>query len=65
LHHSQESYFSRLRRSEVGHHHHIAGPYLVRYAQEAAWRKDQRRVKGVRRCRVADAVQPVGRLLWC
>src|SRR6204780_3300630 len=26
-----ESYFSRLRRGEVGHHHHIAGPYLVRY----------------------------------
>jgi hypothetical protein len=26
-----ESYFSRLRRGEVGHHHHIAGPCLVRY----------------------------------
>jgi transposase-like protein len=39
-----ESYFSRLRRSELGHHHHIAGPYLVRYAQEAAWREDLRRV---------------------
>ena len=39
-----ESYFSRLRRGEVGHHHHIAGPYLVRYAQEAAWREDLRRV---------------------
>jgi transposase-like protein len=26
-----ESYFSRLRRGELGHHHHIAGPYLVRY----------------------------------
>jgi hypothetical protein len=35
-----ESYFSRLRRGEVGHHHHISGPYLVRYAQEAAWRED-------------------------
>jgi len=22
-----ESYFSRLRRGELGHHHHIAGPY--------------------------------------
>jgi ISXO2-like transposase domain len=31
-----ESYFSRLRRGELGHHHHIAGPYLVRYAQETA-----------------------------
>jgi transposase-like protein len=39
-----ESYFSRLRRGEVGHHHHIAGVYLARYAQEAAWREDFRRV---------------------
>jgi len=39
-----ESYFSRLRRGELGHHHHIAGPYLVRYAQEAAWREDLRRI---------------------
>ena len=39
-----ESYFSRLRRGEIGHHHHIAGPYLVRYAREAAWREDLRRV---------------------
>ena len=41
---SAESYFSRLRRGELGHHHHIAGPYLVRYAREAAWREDFRRV---------------------
>jgi transposase-like protein len=39
-----ESYFSRLRRGELGHHHHIAGPYLVRYAQEAASPEDLRRV---------------------
>jgi hypothetical protein len=39
-----KSYFSRLRRGELGHHHHIAGPYLVRYAREAAWREDFRRV---------------------
>ena len=39
-----ESYFSRLRRGEFGHHHHISGRYLVRYAQEAAWREDLRRV---------------------
>ena len=39
-----EGYFSRLRRGELGHHHHIAGPYLLRYAQEAAWREDARRV---------------------
>ena len=39
-----ETYFSRLRRGEVGHHHHISGPYLIRYAQEAAFREDSRRV---------------------
>jgi hypothetical protein len=39
-----ESYFSRLRRGEAGHHHHIAGPYLLRFAQESAWREDNRRV---------------------
>jgi hypothetical protein len=39
-----EEYFSRLRRAEVGHHHHISGPYLLRYAQEAAFREDARRV---------------------
>ena len=39
-----ESYFARLRRGEMGHHHHISGPYLLRYAQEAAWREDSRRV---------------------
>lgn len=38
-----ESYFSRLRRGEAGHHHHISGAYLLRYAQEAAWREDNRR----------------------
>ena len=38
-----ESYFSRLRRAELGHHHHIAGPYLLRYAQEASWREDNPR----------------------
>ncbi|HWA69551.1 MAG TPA: IS1595 family transposase [Rhizomicrobium sp.] len=39
-----ESYFSRLRRAEAGHHHHIAGAYLLRYAQEASWREDNRRM---------------------
>jgi selenocysteine lyase/cysteine desulfurase len=33
-----EEYFSRLRRAEIAHHHHIAGDYLLRYAQEASWR---------------------------
>jgi transposase-like protein len=39
-----ESFFSRMRRGEIGHHHHVAGPYLLRYAQESAWREDKRRV---------------------
>jgi hypothetical protein len=38
-----ESYFSRLRRAEIGQHHHISGPYLHAYAGEMAWREDTRR----------------------
>src|ERR1700731_177180 len=38
-----ESFFSRMRRAEIGHHHHLAGPYLARFAQESAWREDHRR----------------------
>ena len=62
-----ESFFSRIRRGETGHYHHIAGPYLVRYAQESAWREDHRRVDNGQR------VQAVSRLAmaaptsvdWC
>ena len=39
-----EEFFSRMRRAEIGHHHHIAGQYLLRYAQEASWREDNRRM---------------------
>lgn len=39
-----ESFFSRMRRGEIGHFHHLAGPYLIRYAQEASFREDNRRV---------------------
>ena len=39
-----EEFFSRMRRAEIGHHHHISGNYLLRYAQEATWREDNRRV---------------------
>jgi hypothetical protein len=35
-----ESFFSRMRRAEIGYHHHIADPYLPRFAQEASWRED-------------------------
>ena len=38
-----ESFFSRIRRGEIGHHHHISGLYLIRYAKEMAWREDHRR----------------------
>jgi hypothetical protein len=37
-----ESFFSRLRRAEIGQHHHISGPYLRFYAGEMAWREDNR-----------------------
>ncbi len=39
-----ESFFSRLRRAEIGTHHHISGRYLSAYASEMAWREDNRRV---------------------
>ena len=35
-----ESFFSRLRRAEIGIHHHIAGRHLHAYATEMAWRED-------------------------
>jgi len=59
-----ESYFSRLRRMEVGTHHHIAGPYLASYANEASWREDNRRVDNRRQTAiVAEAAlgAPVSR----
>jgi hypothetical protein len=44
-----EEFFSRRRRAEIGHHYHLAGAYLERYAREAAFRED--------RCRVANGEQ--------
>jgi hypothetical protein len=41
-----ERFLSRMRRAEIGHHHHLAGPYLIRFAQEASWREDHRRAFG-------------------
>jgi len=38
-----ESFFSRMRHGELSHHHHIAGPYLIRFAEEAAWRETYKR----------------------
>ena len=37
-----ESYFSRLRRAEIGQHHHVSGKYLHAYAGEMAWKEDAR-----------------------
>ena len=51
-----EEFFSRMRRAEIGHHHHLAGAYLLRYAQEAPWREDNRRVPN------GDQVQRVSTL---
>jgi transposase-like protein len=39
-----EEFFSRMRRAEIGHHHHVSGPYLLHFAQEASWREDNRRL---------------------
>lgn len=62
-----ECFFSRMRRAEIGHHHHVAGPYLVRYAQEAGWREDHRRVDNGRQVQavmgLAMACRPS--VDWC
>ena len=39
-----ESFFSRMRRAVDGQHHHVSHQYLHQYANEAAWREDNRRV---------------------
>jgi transposase-like protein len=31
-----EGFFSRMRRAEIGHHHHLAGPYLLRFVSNGA-----------------------------
>jgi hypothetical protein len=50
-----EEFFSRMRRAEIGHHH-IAGAYLLRYAQEASWREDNRRVANGEQTRTVAAL---------
>jgi transposase-like protein len=59
-----ESYFSRLRRAEIGIHHKVAGPYLASYADEMAWREDHRQQSnGWQYARLAGAAlaHPVSR----
>jgi hypothetical protein len=59
-----ESYFSRLRQGEMGHHHRISGVYLVRYAREASWKEDHRRdSNGLQRPRAGHPQRSVGRFL--
>lgn len=51
-----ESWFSRLRRAQYGVHHRIAGRYLHQYANEMAWREDNRRAaNGAQWCLVTGA----------
>jgi hypothetical protein len=38
-----EEFFSRMRRAEIGHHHHIAGTYLSA-TQEAGFSDDARHI---------------------
>jgi hypothetical protein len=33
-----------MRRTTLAVFHHVSGPYLLRYAQEASWCEDARRV---------------------
>jgi hypothetical protein len=59
-----ESSFSRLRRAEIGTHHHISRRYLNAYASEMAWREDHRRVSNGEQFLIATnaaLAHPVGR----
>jgi hypothetical protein len=56
-----ESFFSRIRRGEIGHYHHISGTYLLRFAQESAWREDQRRVDNGAQVRRVTQLAPTSK----
>jgi transposase-like protein len=59
-----ESFFSRLRRAEVGTHHSIRKSYLGAYASEMAWRENHRRdANGTQFLQIvrSAATQPVSR----
>lgn len=45
---AMKSFFSRRRRFEATHHH-ISGTYLHRYANDAAWRENNRKIDDRRR----------------
>lgn len=48
-----ESYFSHLRRAEIGQHHRMSGMWLPDYASEMAWREDRRRTPNATLCLLA------------
>ena len=52
-------FFSRIRRAEIGHHHHVAGPYLGRYPQEAVWREDNRRAANGNQIQTVAGLAPM------
>jgi len=59
-----ESFFSRLRRAELGIHHNIRKAYLSGYAAEMGWREDHRReANGTQFVRIVNlaATHPVSR----
>jgi transposase-like protein len=62
-----ESFFSRLRRAEIGIHHHIAGRHLHAYATEMAWREDFKRVgNGTQYAMTVAAVTVAPKSIeWC
>lgn len=64
---SAESFFSRVRRSEKGIHHHLSGPHLQAYVTELAWREDFRRASnGSQFSMLADAAaQAPKSAKWC
>jgi transposase-like protein len=59
-----ESFFSRLRRSEIGIHHRVSGRFLSAYASEMTWREDHRRISNgaqVRAVAALAAASPISR----
>ncbi len=65
-----ESFFSRLRRAEIGVHHRISAKYLASYSGEMAWREDRRRTsngdqfRSIAACSLAHPESRVWRGYW-
>jgi len=56
-----------MRRGEIGHYHRLAGRYLIRYAQESAWREGSPRLDNGRQVRGVMALAMACRpsVDWC